>query len=240
MSFLWLQKILRLPVPACLLAVPLCLFPQRRLQTLCSLLLAISLFLPQKGERLLADDSNPAPAPFTADETRHGFSEFSTMPTLPTDSSTDDSSHQHRNLPDSSTSLDEPPDGLFLNIQLAEGFEEELGLRKGHIIYPVNPTDTFYPDSRVVYVVFSVHKHYTAYQVFGRLYHEGIEDVQPDGWLDDDTIYLTTEDEGGYLEFFPSSGEWKPGNYRIEMYIGFEINPVNRMGTMRFSVKSNE
>jgi hypothetical protein len=81
-----------------------------------------------------------------------------------------------------------------------------------------------------------VFKHSTPYQVFGRLFPEKVEGLQPDQSLDEDTMLIAAEDESGYLQFFPPDGRWNVGTYRIDIHIGFQINPINRMGTMRFQV----
>ena len=180
--------------------------------------------------------SSDSPPPFRPDEIQHGFSEFDTMPTIPPDSSPESSSDS---LPDSSKDLEQPPEGLFHRIEFAEGFEEEEGLRRGHIMVPVHPTEVFQPDTRAVFIVFSVFKHYAPYQVFGRMYPEEVDGLDPNRILDEDTIYLATEDESGYLQFFAPSGKWSTGTYRVEIYVGYEINAVNRMGTMRFTVTPN-
>ena len=179
--------------------------------------------------------SSVAPPPFDPNERQHGFSEYDTMPPIPSDSPSEPSSNT---LPGTSENLDQPPEGLFYAIEFAEGFEEEEGLRRGHLVTPVRPTDVFRPDTSRIFLVFAVFKHYAPYQVFGRMYPENVDGLDPNQILEEDTMYLATEDEGGYLQFFPSSGTWHPGTYRVEIYVGYEINPVNRMGTMRFSVTS--
>ena len=70
--------------------------------------------------------------------------------------------------------FDKPPEGLFITIQTAEGFDEELGYRRTHEIVPVQPTDVFHPSSPAVYIVFNVHQHYQPYQVFGICYPEKV------------------------------------------------------------------
>ena len=85
-------------------------------------------------------------------------------------------------------------------------------------------------------LIFSVFKHNTPYQVFGRLYPEKVAHQDPTGLLDEDTMYLAAEDESGYLQFYPRSGRWTPGTYQVKIYVGWETSEVNQMGTMRFSI----
>ncbi|GBL39589.1 hypothetical protein EMGBD2_08470 [Nitrospirota bacterium] len=46
--------------------------------------------------------------------------------------------------------FDAPPQGLFLSMTMAEGFDEELDFRRTHEIVPVKPTDRFRPDTPTV------------------------------------------------------------------------------------------
>jgi len=140
--------------------------------------------------------------------------------------------------PFGSYDFDQPPGGLFRSIVTAEGFEEELGFRRTHEIVPVNPTEVFRPDTPAVFVVFRTHQHYQSFQVFGLCYPEQVEGLDPKALLAQDTMFLATEDESGYVKLLAPPGGWKPGRYRVEIHVGFEVNDLSLMGTMRFSVKA--
>lgn len=129
-----------------------------------------------------------------------------------------------------------PPRGLFLNVQLAEGYEHEMGFHQSHDIVPIRPTEQFRPDS-VVYIVFSTHQHYNAFQVSGRCYPEQVDGLDPKTLVAEDTMYIALEDNSGYVQLTPPPGGWKPGKYRVEMHIGFQINEISLVGTMRFMVR---
>lgn len=130
-----------------------------------------------------------------------------------------------------------PPRGLFLDVQLAEGFEQEMGFRQSHDAVPVRPTQQFAPDS-VVYIVFSTHQHYNAFQVSARCYPEEVDGLDPKTLLMEDAMYIALEDNSGYIQLAPPRGGWKPGRYKVEMHIGFQINEISLVGTMRFQVHS--
>ena len=49
------------------------------------------------------------------------------------------------NLTDKPYDLNAPPEGLFRSIQFADGFEEELGIRRTHEFVTVSVTDVFIP-----------------------------------------------------------------------------------------------
>ncbi len=182
-------------------------------------------------------DSSSPPAVFQPGEIQHGFSEFDSLPEIPPDDpqpfSPSLASDPEGN---DSQDLNQKPSGLFFQINFAESFEEEQGIRKSHAVVPVNPTNEFSPDTRAVYLVFSVFKHSAPYQVFGRLYAEKVDHQDPTQLLDEDSMYLAAEDESGYLQFFPQSGRWSPGTYQVKIFVGWEINEVNQRGTMRFSI----
>lgn len=132
-----------------------------------------------------------------------------------------------------------PPEGLFLEILLAEGFEEELGYRRSHEIVPVAPTEVFHPTSPAVYVVFKTHQHYESYQVFGVCFPEEVEGLDPKKALAQDAMYMALEDESGYVKLAAPPGGWKPGKYKVEIHIGWQVNEISLMGTMRFTVQAD-
>jgi hypothetical protein len=132
--------------------------------------------------------------------------------------------------------FDAPPQGVFRSIQISEGFEEELGFRRTHEIVPVNPTETFRPDSPSIFIVFTVFPHYQAYQVVGVCFPEQVEGLDPTKPVTQDTMYLALEDESGYLKLFPPKDRWQPGRYKVEIHIGWEVSDISLIGTMRFTV----
>lgn len=135
--------------------------------------------------------------------------------------------------------FDAPPEGIFRSIQFAEGFEEEMGFRRTHEIVPVGPTEIFRPDSRAVFVVFQVHQHYESFQVFGLCFPEKVKGLNSKTLIAQDVMYLALEDESGYLKLFPPQGGWKPGKYKVEIHIGWKVNDISLVGTMRFTVASD-
>jgi hypothetical protein len=132
--------------------------------------------------------------------------------------------------------FDAPPEGMFRTITMAEGFDEELSFRRTHEIVPVKPTDRFSPDTSGIFVVFSLHQHYQAFQIFGRCYPEAVPGLDPQKLVGQDAMYIALEDESGYLKLSPPQGVWKPGRYRVEIHAGEQVNEMSLMGTMRFTV----
>lgn len=178
-----------------------------------------------------------SPDPFKTDGTQHGFFQFDAMPEAPEDIVSDPLDYYKNPALDLSGLPNETPEGLFLHITLAENFEEDLDLRRGHRYAPLHPTEEFPSDALAVHVVFRVFKHYSAYQVIGRLFPEKVPGLSEQTFTDEETAYLALEDESGYLKFFaPSQDGWIPGLYRVDIFVGFEANDMTRMGTLRFTV----
>lgn len=132
--------------------------------------------------------------------------------------------------------FDAPPQGMFRSITMAEGFEEELGFRRTHEIVPVKPTDQFARTAPGIFIVFQLHQHYQAFQVFGLCYPESVSGLDSKTLVGQDAMYIALEDESGYLKLVPPSEGWKPGRYRVEIHAGEQVNEMTLMGTMRFTV----
>ena len=136
--------------------------------------------------------------------------------------------------------FDAPPEGLFRSIQFAEGFEEELGYQRTHEIVPVSITAVFRPDSPAVFIVFSVYQHLDSYQVSALCFPEHVPGLDSKGVIAQDVMYVALEDDTGYLRLDPPAGGWKPGRYKTEIHIGWTINEISLIGTMRFNVQGAE
>jgi hypothetical protein len=132
--------------------------------------------------------------------------------------------------------FDAPPQGLFLTITTAEGFDEELGFQRTHEIVPVKATDKFRPDTPAVFIVFHLHQHYQGFQVFGYCFPEAVDGLDPTVMIGQDAMHIALEDESGYLTLSPPQGRWKPGRYKVEIHVGEQVNEMSLMGTMRFTI----
>lgn len=200
----------------------------------------ISILLLTTGTICIAKDPQPTTPPtvFQPHETQHGFGKFDSAPDFFEDETSANTSAPYKDYSSSPNlpSFDHKPGGLFESLVFAESVEEDRTIRRGHILVPVNPTDTFSPSAKAVHLVFAVHAHLAPYQIIGRLFPEQVSDADPTKWIDEDRAELALEDESGYLKFFPPDGKWKPGRYRVDVYVGYVVNTINKMGTMRFSV----
>ena len=136
--------------------------------------------------------------------------------------------------------FDAPPQGLFLAITTAEGYDEQLGFQRTHEIVPVKPTDQFRLDTTAVFIVFQLHQHYQGFQVFGRCYPEAVAGLDPTVMIGQDAMQIALEDDSGYLKLSPPQNAWKPGRYKVEIHVGEQVNEMSLMGTMRFTVTAAE
>jgi hypothetical protein len=132
--------------------------------------------------------------------------------------------------------FDAPPRGLFRTITTAEGFDEELGFHRTHEIVPVQPTDRFRPNTTAVFIVFHLHPHYQGFKVFGRCFPETVAGLNPSVMIGQDAMHIALEDDSGYLTLSPPQDVWKPGQYKVEIHVGEQVNETSLMGTMRFTV----
>ena len=132
--------------------------------------------------------------------------------------------------------FDAAPQGLFRSIQFAEGYEDELGYHRANDIVPVNPTDVFRPDASI-FMVFKLHQHLESFQVFGLCYPERVADLDPTKLIAQDVMLIALEDESGYVKLDAPPGGWKPGQYKVEVHVGWRVNEISLMGTMRFTVQ---
>ncbi len=178
-------------------------------------------------------NSSP-PAVFQPEATQHGFAKFDTLPDFFQDDTP--APYDSYSLSPEVPPRDEKPAGLFEALNFAESVEEDQTIRKGHILIPIHSRDSFPQQTKAVHLVFKVFKHYAPYQVIGRLFPEKVSGLDADQWLDEDIADLALEDESGYLKFFPSSGTWQPGQYRVDLYVGYMVNSANKMGAMRFTI----
>ena len=134
--------------------------------------------------------------------------------------------------------LNAPPKGFFHTIQFAKDIDEDVGFRRAHDVVPIDPTDQFGRDVRAVFVVFQLHQHYVGFQITGLCFPEQVEGLDPGSPVTEDAVVVDLEDNSGYLQLFAPPQGWKPGNYKVEIHVGWEVNEVSLMGTMRFTIAS--
>ena len=53
-------------------------------------------------------------------------------------------------------------------------------------------------------------------------------------------MHMALEDENGISQLFPPDGGWKPGQYKVEIHAGEQVNEMSLVGTMRFTVAADK
>ncbi|HJU03519.1 MAG TPA: hypothetical protein VJ692_00100 [Nitrospiraceae bacterium] len=147
---------------------------------------------------------------------------------------------QNRNEDVKPYNFDAPPEGIFRSISLAEGFDEEMGVRRTHEIVPISITNVFNPDAPSVFIVFTFYQHLDSFQVSALCYPEEVHGLSTDTLVTQDTMYVALEDDSGYLRLDAPQGGWKPGRYKAEIHVGWKINEISLIGTMRFTVRAEQ
>lgn len=132
--------------------------------------------------------------------------------------------------------FDAPPEGMFRSIQASEDIDEELSFRRTHEMVAVRPSEQFRPDAPAVFIVFQLHQHYQSFTVFGLCFPEAVKGLAPAAVVAQDSMYIATEDESGYLKLTPPASGWYPGRYKVEIHVGEQVNELSLIGTMRFTV----
>jgi hypothetical protein len=135
--------------------------------------------------------------------------------------------------------FDAPPEGIFRSINLAEGFDEEMGVRRTHEIVPVSVTNVFGVDAPAVFIVFTFYQHLDSFQVSALCYPEEVSGLPAETLMAQDVMYVALEDDSGYLKLDAPQGGWRPGRYKAEIHVGWKINEISLIGTMRFTVRAN-
>ena len=94
------------------------------------------LFFLGLSSQVLAQET---PAPFGPNESQHGFSQFETLPPNPEEAVPEPLDYYTTPNAESAVSPDAPPGGLFLDVTLAEDFEEAFTLSARQPLSPHSP-----------------------------------------------------------------------------------------------------
>jgi hypothetical protein len=49
-------------------------------------------------------------------------------------------------------------------------------------------------------------------------------------------MHIALEDDSGYVKLSSPTQGWKPGQYKVEIHAGEQVNEMSLMGTMRFTI----
>jgi hypothetical protein len=132
--------------------------------------------------------------------------------------------------------LDQPPSGFFTNLTLAHGYKESKDAFQTDRYKPVRPSTTFAPDVDAVYMVFDILPRENPAHILGQLFLAKSDSRPEDTLLYEESVYLQTSQDSGFLEFLRPKDGWVPGEYKLKIHIGEKITGASQLGTLRFRV----
>ena len=132
--------------------------------------------------------------------------------------------------------LDLPPSGFFTNLALAHGYRESKDAFQTDRYKPVNPSTTFKPDVEAVFMVFDVLPRENPAHIFGQLFLAKGDGRPDDKLLYEESVYLQTSQDSGFIEFLRPKEGWVPGEYKLKIHIGEKITDASQLGTLRFRI----
>ena len=132
--------------------------------------------------------------------------------------------------------LDQPPSGFFTSLVLAHGYKESKDAFQTDRYKPVNPGATFKSDVEVIYMVFDVLPRENPAHILGQLFLAKGDGRSEDRLLSEESVYLQTSQDSGFIEFLRPKEGWVPGDYKLKIHIGEKITSASQLGTLRFRI----
>lgn len=132
--------------------------------------------------------------------------------------------------------LDLPPSGFFTSLVLAQGYKESKDAFQTDRYKPVNPGITFKSDSEAIYLVFDILPRESPAHILGQLFLAKDAGRAEDRLLSEESVYLQTSQDSGFIEFLRPKEGWAPGEYKVKIHIGEKITDASQLGTLRFRI----
>lgn len=105
---------------------------------------------------------------------------------------------------------------------------------------PIGPTDTFSPDDPEVIIVFTLTSvPYDEITLTTRWVMERAGPVPPNTLIGTDTALLTLNDKSGYTRLKRPKDGWPIGLYRVDFYVGDQVDAYMHTAEVRFRVVSD-
>lgn len=127
--------------------------------------------------------------------------------------------------------------GWFRQIVPARGVVQDdlpTGLQE---FIPINPTDTFTPDEPEIILVFTLTSiPYDEITLTTRWLAERAGTVPPNTLIGMDTAMLTLNDKSGYVRLKRPKDGWPTGTYRVDFYVGDQVDAYSHTAEARFRV----
>lgn len=131
--------------------------------------------------------------------------------------------------------------GWFRQIVPARNFTQDdlpTGLQE---YLPIEPTDTFRPDDPEIIIVFTLTSvPYDEITLTTRWLAERAGTVPPNTLIGTDTALLTLNDKSGYARLPRPKDGWPIGTYRVDFYVGDQVDAYSHTAEARFRVAARE
>jgi tetratricopeptide (TPR) repeat protein len=102
---------------------------------------------------------------------------------------------------------------------------------------PINPTDTFLPNDPEIIIVFTLTSiPYDEITLTSRWRAERAGTLPPNTMIGTDVALLTFNDKSGYVRLKRPQGGWPIGAYRVDFYVGDQVNAYSHTAAARFRV----
>ncbi len=133
-------------------------------------------------------------------------------------------------------STDQPPTGFFTSLVLATGYKEAKDSFQTDRYKPVNPGTSFKADVDAVYMVFDILPRENPAHIQGQLFLAKGAGRPSDTLLYEESVYLQTSQDSGFIEFPRPKEGWVPGDYKLKIHIGEMVTEASQVGTLRFQI----
>lgn len=132
--------------------------------------------------------------------------------------------------------LDLPPSGFFTSLVLAHGYKESKDAFQTDRYKPDRPANTFTADVESVYMVFDVLPRESPAHILGQLFLAKGDGRAEDRLLYEESVYLQTSQDSGFIEFQKPKAGWIPGEYKLKIHIGEKVTAASQLGALRFKI----
>lgn len=127
--------------------------------------------------------------------------------------------------------------GSFRQVMTARDVVQD-DLQTGlHDMMPLDPTDTFLETDEVIYVVFAL----TSTQedevaLTSQWVAEQTADRGPNEIIGMDKVLVGLNERSGYFQLQRPEGGWRPGLYRVDLYLGGQLSSYGHIADIRFRI----
>lgn len=107
-----------------------------------------------------------------------------------------------------------------------------------HDFIPVNPTDTFSQQEEAIYLVFTLtgNQEDLEAKLASRWVAERVPGMAENTVVGVDSVLLGLNERSGYFRLTRPDGGWRPGIYRVDLYLGPQVSAYTHVADIRFRI----